>query len=268
MKTTTKQAPKSAAKATETKKQAKPAKAAAAPTRPAPKAAAPLKKAAKPVGKKPALKVAVKKPAQRKAPAKKAKPAVDWMEGVNAKASPKKNGRPTAFSEALGDLICDLMADGYSLRTICSKNQELRNRIVEGNPEALPLFDSIPNKGTIFRWVDAPGFEKFCDQYLRAQSAQAQFMAEDILEIADNGSNDTYVDAAGNVKVDQDVIARSRLRVEARKWLMSKMAPKKFGDRVSHEVGGVGGAPIQTESSVTIDPSDAYLRMLNGSAGG
>lgn len=70
------------------------------------------------------------------------------------------------------------------------------------------------------------------EQYARAREAQADTFVEDILSIADDGINDKYVDDNGNERVDQDVIARSRLRVDARKWLASKMAPKKYGDSI------------------------------------
>jgi hypothetical protein len=62
--------------------------------------------------------------------------------------------------------------------------------------------------------------------------ARTEAMAHEIEQIADDGSRDTYEDAEGNVKVDHDVIARSRLRVDTRKWLMSKLQPKKYGDKL------------------------------------
>lgn len=69
-------------------------------------------------------------------------------------------------------------------------------------------------------------------------------MAEEILEIADNGENDTYIDEHGNKRTDHDVVARSRLRVDARKWLASKMAPKRYGDKVETTVKGDNDNPL------------------------
>lgn len=83
------------------------------------------------------------------------------------------------------------------------------------------------SKGSLITWLSG-----HADQYARAREAQGDKLAEDLLQIADDGLNDTYVDADGNVKTDQDVIARSRLRVDARKWLAGKMAPKKYGDKL------------------------------------
>lgn len=82
------------------------------------------------------------------------------------------------------------------------------------------------------------------EQYARAREAQADKLADDILAIADDGQRDTYIDSDGNERTDQDVIARSRLRVDARKWLASKMAPKKYGDKTESEVTHKGGFTV------------------------
>ena len=83
------------------------------------------------------------------------------------------------------------------------------------------------------------------EQYARAREAQADKFAEDIIKIADDGTRDTYVDENGNERTDQDVIARSRLRVDARKWLAGKMAPKKYGDKIAAEITGADGGPLE-----------------------
>ena len=101
-------------------------------------------------------------------------------------------------------------------------------------------------------WLDGSRPE-FSEQYARAREAQADKLAEEALTIADDGRSDTYVDGDGNVKTDTEVIQRSKLRVDTRKWLASKMAPKKYGDKVA-----IGGAddlgPVQT---VTKEMTDA-----------
>jgi len=88
----------------------------------------------------------------------------------------------------------------------------------------------MPDAATVFRWLAVN--ESFREQYTRAREAQADAMLEEILQIADDGANDTYEDEEGNRRTDQDVIARSRLRVDTRKWAMSKMAPKKYGEKL------------------------------------
>ncbi len=108
----------------------------------------------------------------------------------------------------------------------------------------------MPSKRTVLRWLASKDREGFCHQYARAREFQADLLAEQILEIADDGSNDTYVDDEGNVRVDYDHIQRSRLRVDARKWLASKMAPKKYGDRIETTHTGPNGNPIQARIAV------------------
>ena len=138
-------------------------------------------------------------------------------------------GRSSEFTQEIADKVCESIADGISLRKIC-------------------LNDDMPTKTTVFRWLIAN--KDFSDQYARAREAQADTMADDILDISDDGKNDTYEDGDGNVRTDTDVIARSRLRVDARKWLAAKMAPKKYGDKIQQEVTGRDGAPLITNLEV------------------
>jgi len=123
----------------------------------------------------------------------------------------------TQYSQEVAASICERLANGESLRTICCDVE-------------------MPAQSTVFKWLSEQA--AFSEQYTRAREAQADFMADEILAIADDGLNDTYVDEDGRKRTDQDVIARSRLRVDARKWLASKMAPKKYGDKVQTEVSG------------------------------
>jgi hypothetical protein len=127
---------------------------------------------------------------------------------AEAKPAPPP-GRPTTYTNETADKICERLADGESLRRICSG-------------------EDMPNKATVFRWLAAN--EIFRDQYARAREAQAEALADEIIDIADEGLNDSYTDKDGNVRTDHDVIARSRLRVDARKWVASKLKPKVYGD--------------------------------------
>lgn len=133
-------------------------------------------------------------------------------------------GRPSEFSQETADIICGRLAEGESLRRICKD-------------------EDMPASSTVFKWLAA--HREFSEQYTRAREAQADAMADEILEIADEGRNDTYMGEDGVERTDHDVIARSRLRVDARKWLASKMAPKKYGDKVTQEHTGPNGGPVQ-----------------------
>ena len=79
---------------------------------------------------------------------------------------------------------------------------------------------------------------------------RSEAMFEDILEIADDTSRDT-IDTENGEKANSEWISRSRLRVDARKWMLSKMMPKKYGDKITQELGGIDGAPIETSHIIT-----------------
>lgn len=70
------------------------------------------------------------------------------------------------------------------------------------------------------------------ERYARAKEAALEAMADEILDIADEVAGDTFEDDQGNVKIAPDVVNRARLRVDTRKWLLSKLAPKKYGDKL------------------------------------
>lgn len=125
--------------------------------------------------------------------------------------APAKMGRPTIYNEVIRDAFCERVAAGESVRSICRD-------------------DDYPEMKTIFRWISK--HDDFRQLYEKAKEMAMLAMAEELLDIADDGRNDTYVDDEGRPKVDTDVIQRSRLRVDTRKWLMSKLAPKKYGDKL------------------------------------
>ncbi len=138
-------------------------------------------------------------------------------------------GRPSTFSQEVADTICERIAEGQSLRSI------LKN-------------EGMPASSTVFKWlIDYPDFS---EQYTRAREAQADALFDEILSIADDGSNDSYTDEEGNPRTDHDVIARSRLRVDARKWMAGKLRPKKYGDKL--ELSGDPQNPIQVVSRIEL----------------
>lgn len=91
----------------------------------------------------------------------------------------------------------------------------------------------MPAKSTFLRWLsERPALQ---DQYARAREAQADHYADEIVEISDDGSNDWMSRQQGEETVrvvDHEHISRSKLRVDSRKWLMSKLAPKKYGEKL------------------------------------
>ena len=103
----------------------------------------------------------------------------------------------------------------------------------------------MPARSTVHLWLGK--VEGFSDQYARACEIRADVYADQILEIADDASRDwvTKKNADGSTYqvFDGEHVQRARLRIDSRKWLMSKMAPKKYGDRI--EVGGNSDAPLR-----------------------
>ncbi|UOF78873.1 terminase small subunit [Caudoviricetes sp.] len=131
--------------------------------------------------------------------------------------------RPTKFTGPLGAKICKRIAEGESLRSVCRD-------------------EKMPNRSTVHEWIilgtgldPKPGLKAFSDQYERAIAVRAENMFDEMEEIADDGTNDwmtkTGRDGEEYEVVNTEHIQRSRLRVDTRKWKLSKMLPKKFGDR-------------------------------------
>ena len=81
--------------------------------------------------------------------------------------------------------------------------------------------------------------EELMRQYQRAKELCVDAYAEEIIEISDEGSRDTYVDEKGREVINREVIARAQLRIDARKWYAARLAPRKYGDKlpVTHEGG-------------------------------
>lgn len=106
----------------------------------------------------------------------------------------------------------------------------------------------MPLRQTVMEWI--AGSEVFADKYARAKQQQAEYLAEELLEIADDGTND-YVtrqnaDGSEYEVLNGEHVQRSRLRIDTRKWLMSKLLPKKYGERITHD-GSIGIAEMTEE---------------------
>lgn len=122
------------------------------------------------------------------------------------------------FSEELFEVICSRLAEGESLKAICEDVD-------------------MPNRSNVFRWLEAN--EGLRDKYARAREIQADAYADDCVYIADT---------------EQDP-QKARVRIDARKWHSSKLAPKKYGDSVRHKHGGDEDAPpIKTVDVARLSP--------------
>jgi hypothetical protein len=126
-------------------------------------------------------------------------------------------GRPSQHTPELAQTICARLANGETLRRICADHK-------------------MPGRSTIARWLIR--FHEFRDQYTRAREVQADILAEEIIDIAD--------ECRGRGAAD---VHRARLRCDSRKWFVSKVRPKVYGDRMAQELSGPDGAPIRTETA-------------------
>lgn len=122
-------------------------------------------------------------------------------------------GRPTKYNQEIADRICT---------TIATSSKSMRTIAIEEKIDMV----------TIFRWLDDNG--EFSKQYARAKELQADYLAEEMLDIADDTKSDTQkVKRNGKMEEVENTewINRSKLRVETRKWIASKLKPKKYGDK-------------------------------------
>lgn len=141
-------------------------------------------------------------------------------------------GRPTDYTESTAAIICTRLVEGESLRSICRD-------------------PAMPGISTVFQWLHAQPV--FAEQYAHARDAQADTLADEIIDIADDGRQDWIRDEDGNYRVDHDHIARSRLRVDTRKWVASKLKPRKFGEKTETTLVGDKERPIM------LTPVDAAI---------
>lgn len=132
--------------------------------------------------------------------------------------------RPTDYSAETVATICGRLTEGESLRSICRD-------------------EAMPSCASVFLWLQK--HPEFSEQYTRAREAQADTLADEILEISDDARNDWMERNRGEDDkgwvANGEHIQRSRLRVDTRKWIASKLKPKKYGDKLA--VGGAEDLP-------------------------
>lgn len=125
----------------------------------------------------------------------------------------------------LMDRICERLAGGESLRAICADKD-------------------MPDRVTVFRWLaKSPALQA---QYAHARDLQADALFDEMLDIADDARND-FMERLGDDGSAQgwrengEAAKRSALRIDARKWMLAKMQPKKYGDKIDVNHGVTDG---------------------------
>ena len=117
--------------------------------------------------------------------------------------------RPSSYTEETADILCEEIAQGAALYRLCAEH------------------DDLPAERTVYLWLEK--YPEFVQKYTRARDRQQDRESDHIIEIADT---------------DPDP-QRARVRIDARKWRASKLAPKKYGDKVENTFQGPGGGPIE-----------------------
>lgn len=117
-------------------------------------------------------------------------------------------GRPTDYGDEVVDLICSRLAVGESLNRICKDAD-------------------MPAMSTVFGWLSK--YPEFLEKYTRAREAQAESHADQLVEIADNPDIDAN---------------HKRIMVDARKWVASKLKPKRYGDKLDLDHSGNVGLTV------------------------
>lgn len=120
------------------------------------------------------------------------------------------------LTEELGDAICEQLAHGKSLTSICKQ-------------------DRFPSYSTVMNWLGDEKHKAFLEKYTRARDCQADYVGEEILEIADDST----------LPVDE-----RRIKIDTRKWYAGKMKPKKYGDKLQQDVTVTGATKEQRDAAV------------------
>ena len=119
-------------------------------------------------------------------------------------------GRPTKYNEKLADLICQRVAThSCGLNKLCE------------------MYDDMPARNTVNEWRYK--YNDFSVRYAKAKLLQADLLAEECVDIADDSTNDVIVDEEGRERINSEFVNRARLRIDTRKWLAGKLLPKQYG---------------------------------------
>jgi len=135
-----------------------------------------------------------------------------------------KAGRPSSYTYKVATLICERMIEGESLVEICSGKD-------------------MPNRATVYRWLaERP---EFATNIARAREGLAEYQDQLIARIARDCTPETA--------------AADRVKLAALQWRAGKLAPRRYGDRVTQELTGPNDGPIQVSTSAAHDKLGALV---------
>jgi hypothetical protein len=140
----------------------------------------------------------------------------------------KQMGRPTLYTDELALEICSTIAESdRGLDDLCAER------------------DDFPGARTVRTWIVER--EDFRQKYACAKDLQADFIAHQTLPLADNCRKGIKRKILPNGDIEDtegDMVERTRLQIDARKWLAGKLAPKKYGDKIEQTIQNPDGTPL------------------------
>lgn len=138
-----------------------------------------------------------------------------------------KGGRPTKYSLGIALVICERLADGESLVSICKD-------------------PGMPKKTAVYEWLASK--KDFAEMYARAREDQADSLADQIIALADEMPME-ITDDKGTTRFDSAYVTWQKNRVDARKWVAAKLKPRKYSDRIAH-VGDKDADSMQVDVTI------------------
>ena len=133
---------------------------------------------------------------------------------------PIPRGRPTEYTEELGAEICERIANGATLTRLCEE-------------------EDMPERRRVTRWLMSN--PEFAALYARAREQQVDYEADEMLDIADNISEDAYVEfhpltGQPYAKIDGFTAKRAQVMIDTRKWRAERLNRRVFGQKVEHAI--------------------------------
>ena len=160
-------------------------------------------------------------------------------------------GRPSNYSAELATTICERIADGESLRSICSEV-------------------AMPGKSTVMHWLEQ--HHEFASLMARARDLQADALFDEMINIADDGRNDWMERQASDGQAagwreNGEAIRRSQIRISTRQWMAARLQPKKYGDKLDlNHSGQIAAAPMDW-SALSHEKKIQLLALLEEASG-
>mgnify|MGYP000865898009 CR=1 FL=1 len=132
-------------------------------------------------------------------------------------------GRPTTYNQEIAIKICEKIAEGMSLRSVCR-------------------LEGMPHLSTVFAWIR--DHKEFSDQYAKATTIRTDAQHEDLMELGDEAIS---LAQSVDFKASNAVVSAVKLKADNLKWSMARMQPKKYGEKMDVAHSG--------EINVFFDPS-------------